>query len=312
MKDKSEEKGQSPQFRCGFVVLVGRPNSGKSTLLNAILKRKVAIVSDKPQTTRNIIRGIYTTADAQMIFIDTPGVHKPVDELGHYMVGAAKLFLPEGDVVLYVVDASVSPGKGEEYIMENILPLTSASIILVPNKIDLLKKEELLSLIAFLTTRFSQFAEVVPISALTGENIEELLLTVKNYLPLGPKYYPDEVVTDQPEEFVIAEIIREAVFDFTREEIPYAVAVEVKNIEQRTDGLLYIEARILVERESQKGIIIGKDGGMLKKIGTRARAQIETLLGMRIYLDLTVSVDKNWRKRKPALRRLGYSLNELY
>lgn len=311
MENKAEEK-ESPQFRCGFVVLIGRPNSGKSTLLNAILKRKVAIVSDKPQTTRNIIRGIYTDPDSQMIFIDTPGIHKPIDELGNYMLSAAKLFLPDGDVVLYIIDASVSPGRGEEYIIENILPLTKAPVILVPNKIDLIKKEDLLALIAFMTSNFPQFAEVVPVSALKGENIEELLLTLKNYLPLGPKYYPDDLVTDQPEEFIIAEIIREAVFDFTREEIPYAAAVEVKNIEQRTDDLLYIEARILVERESQKGIIIGKEGQMLKKIGMRARTQIEALLGMRVYLDLTVTVDKNWRKRKPSLRRLGYSIDELY
>jgi GTP-binding protein Era len=291
-------------IRSGFVCLVGRPNVGKSTLLNRFVGRKVAIVSDKPQTTRNRILGILTTEDAQAVFIDTPGIHKPRHKLGAYMTRIAQNTLEEVDLVLYVVDASVPPGAGEEYILA-LLRRVSTPVILALNKIDLVKKQELLPLIEWFSER-GNFLEVIPVSALTGENIESLNRSILENLPEGPFYYPVEMVTDQPERFIAAEIIREKVLNLTREEVPHSVVVVVEDMQERPNGMLYLAAVVYVERDSQKGILIGKGGRMLKEIGRLAREELEVIFGNRIYLELWVKVKKGWRDDEAALRSFGY------
>lgn len=277
---------------------------GKSTLLNRFVGRKVAIVSDKPQTTRNRILGILTTEDAQAVFVDTPGIHKPRHKLGAYMTRIAQNTLEEVDLVLYVVDASVPPGAGEEYILAQ-LRRVSTPVILALNKIDLIKKQELLPLIEWFSER-GNFLEVVPVSALTGENVESLHRLIFENLPEGPFYYPAEMVTDQPERFVAAEIIREKVLNLTREEVPHSVVVVVEEMQERPNGMLYLAAVVYVERDSQKGILIGKGGKMLKEIGRLAREELEVIFGNRIYLELWVKVKKDWRDDEAALRSFGY------
>lgn len=296
------------EFRSGFVTLVGRPNVGKSTLLNNIVGQKIAIMSDKPQTTRNKIQGVFTHQDYQIIFIDTPGIHKPKHKLGEYMVKQAQSALGEVDCVLYIYDISQKFGPGEEYILQ-LLEEVQTPVILVINKIDLVAKEALLPIIQQMSERFS-FDEIVPVSAVTGENIERLLDLIKQYLPVGPQYYPEEMVTDQPEQFIMAEIIREKVLQLTREEIPHSVAVKIDNLIQRSQDLVYVGAVIYLERDSQKGIVIGKQGRMLKQIGQLSRQEIENLLGSRIFLDLRVKVKPGWRRREEELRALGYDLQK--
>ena len=243
------------EFRSGFITIIGRPNAGKSTLLNTILGQKIAIVSDKPQTTQNKIRGFYTTEDAQLIFIDTPGIHKPKHKLGEFMVEAAKSAIGGVDLIFYIVDGSEKFGRGEEYIIKT-LP-KDIPVFLLLNKIDLMPKEKILELIAFYREKF-EFAEIVPISALKDENITHLLDTVIGYLEPGPCFYPEDMVTDQPERAIMAEIIREKVLELTKDEIPHAVAVEMVEVKERPDGRVYANATIYVERDSQKGIMIGK------------------------------------------------------
>lgn len=296
-------------FKSGFVIILGRPNVGKSTLLNRLVGSKVAIMSDKPQTTRNKITGILSTDEAQIIFFDTPGIHKPKNKLGEYMVSAALESLEEADCILYLVDASAEIGPGEAYI-QNILDQVNTPVFLIINKIDLISKERLAAMIAALTYSRT-FSEVVPVSASTGENTDLLVELLVKYLPEGPKYYPEDVVTDRPEEFIAAEFIREQILRATREEVPHAIAVGIEEMEDRNE-MLYIYANIFVERDSQKGIVIGKGGGRLKEIGTGARQEMERLFGCKVYLDLRVKVKKDWRSREGSLRQLGYSQDELY
>ena len=278
---------------------------GKSTLLNSLVGAKVAIMSDKPQTTRNRIRGILSAEDYQIVFIDTPGIHKPKHKLGEFMVASAVNSLEEVDLILFMVDASEEVGSGDEYIM-NILREVSTPVFLVINKIDLVKKITIMEKIVSLTSKFD-FAEVVPVSAASRENLETLLRLIVQYMPQGPKYYPDDMVTDNPERFIIAEIIREKVLKTTRDEVPHSVAVQVEDVQNR-GNLIFIMATIYTEKNSQKGIIIGSSGQRLKEIGREARLEIENLFGNKVYLDLWVKVKKDWRKKEGALHQFGYYL----
>ncbi|MFZ7103462.1 MAG: GTPase Era [Peptococcaceae bacterium] len=294
-------------MKSGFVAMIGRPNAGKSTLLNQLLERKIAITSDKPQTTRNRISGILTRDQAQIIYIDTPGIHKPKHKLGQYMLEAAQGTLPEVDLVYYLVDASSSFGTGEQYILDK-LQQVNTPVFLILNKIDRLKPQEILAIIDQWQFR-RDFAEIFPLSALKGDNISGLVEKTIDYLPEGPQYYPEDAVTDQPEQIVISELIREKILQLTREEIPHSVAVTIDLMEQRANGTIYLGATIMVERASQKGIIIGKQGDLLKKIGVEARKDIEFLLGSKIFLELWVKVREDWRNREAVLRNLGYRDN---
>ncbi len=296
-------------MKSGFISLIGRPNAGKSTLLNQILDRKVAIVSDKPQTTRTRITGIFTDNDAQMVFIDTPGIHKPKHRLGQYMVEAAQSSIYDGDVIYYMVDASVPFGGGEEYIL-NALKDVEAPVFLLLNKIDKMSPETIMRTIVQWQAR-REFAEVFPLSAEKGDNVTELLATTKKYLMEGPNFYPEDVVTDQPERIVISELIREKILRFTEEEVPHSVAVAVEHMERdEKDDKLVVHAIIYIERNSQKGIIIGKQGEMMKRIGKAARRDIELLLDEKIYLKLWVKVKEKWRDREGVLHDLGFDIND--
>ncbi|MDF9521228.1 GTPase Era [Bacillus cereus] len=295
-------------YKSGFVSIIGRPNVGKSTFLNRIIGQKIAIMSDKPQTTRNKIQGVYTENDAQVIFIDTPGIHKPKHKLGDFMVKMAQTTLKEVDIVLFMVNAVEGFGRGEEFIIEK-LKETKQPVFLVINKIDQLHPEQLLELIDQYR-KLHEFAEIVPISALDGNNVDALMGTIKKYLPEGPQYYPENQVTDHPERFIIAELIREKVLHLTREEVPHSVAVVIDAIQKREGGAVYINATIVVERASQKGIIIGKQGKMLKEVGKRARFDIEALLGSKVFLEVWVKVQKDWRNKMSQLRDLGFREDE--
>ncbi|OWT53215.1 GTPase Era [Bacillus sp. K2I17] len=295
-------------YKSGFVSIIGRPNVGKSTFLNRIIGQKIAIMSDKPQTTRNKIQGVYTENDSQVIFIDTPGIHKPKHKLGDFMVKMAQTTLKEVDIVLFMVNAVEGFGRGEEFIIEK-LKETKQPVFLVINKIDQLHPEQLLELIDQYR-RLYEFAEIVPISALDGNNVDALIGTIKKYLPEGPQYYPDNQVTDHPERFIISELIREKVLHLTREEVPHSVAVVIDAIQKREGGAVYINATIVVERASQKGIIIGKQGKMLKEVGKRARFDIEALLGSKVFLEVWVKVQKDWRNKMSQLRDLGFREDE--
>lgn len=294
-------------FRSGFISIIGRTNVGKSTLLNRILKQKIAIMSDKPQTTRNKIVGVYHAEQAQVVFLDTPGFHKPKHRLNELMMKAALNTLEGIDAVLYLTEAENKIGPGDRYILD-CLSNVKTPVILGINKIDLVpQREELLPVIESYSQAY-QFAEIVPISALGDENITSLLDTLISYLPEGPQYYPEDMVTDQPERFIVAELIREKVLHATREEIPYSVAVVVDQMKTRDDQeIVDLNATIYIERDSQKGIIIGKSGAMLKRIGTQARQDIERILGTKVYLDLWVKVKKNWRMDENYLRMFGYT-----
>lgn len=297
------------EFKSGFVTIIGRPNVGKSTLLNSILGQKIAIMSDKPQTTRNKIQGFYTKEDAQIIFIDTPGIHKPQHKLGEYMVTVAERTLNEVDVILYLMDASAQFGAGEEFIIKQ-LEKVHTPVFLIINKIDLIPRDQVLAIISQYSTKFN-FAEIVPVSALKKDNIDHLLSVLEKYLPEGPQFYPEDMVTDQPEKAIVAELIREKALLMTREEIPHSIAVEVTDFKEREGNMIYVGAIIYVERDSQKGIIIGKKGNMLKEIGKLARVDIENLLDSKIYLELWVKVQKDWRNRDISLRNFGYDKRNL-
>lgn len=291
-------------YKSGFVAVVGRPNVGKSTLVNSLVGQKIAIMSDKPQTTRNKILCVLTQPDAQILFIDTPGIHKPKHKLGEYMVRASESTLREVDVILFVVDATQEKGAGEEYILERIASVNTP-VILAINKIDLVSRAQLLPIIESYRTGRS-FDAVVPISALNRDNLPGLIEEIKKYLEEGPQYYPEDMVTDQPERLVMAELIREKVLHMTREEIPHAIAVDMEEITTRNNGDLYVRAVIYVERESQKGIVIGHGGSLLKEIGKAAREDIEKLLGSKVFIDLWVKVKKDWRNKEGVLRDFGY------
>ena len=299
-----EMGNKKDSFQSGFVAVIGRPNVGKSTLINSLIGQKIAIMSDKPQTTRNRILCVLTQESAQIIFLDTPGIHKPKHKLGEYMVKAAEGTLKEVDAIFFVVDATERMGPGEKYILER-LQATKKPVILVVNKLDLIEREQALPIISNYTEKYS-FAGVVPISAKKDVNLDRLLEEVKKYLPEGPQYYPEDMVTDQPERLIVAELVREKALGLTREEIPHAIAVDVDEMTTRSNGDVYIRATIYVERESQKGIVIGAKGALLKEIGALARKDMEALLGSRVYLDLWVKVKKDWRDRDGILRNFGF------
>lgn len=292
------------KFKSGFVALIGRPNVGKSTLLNQVLGQKVAIMSDVPQTTRNKIQGIYTTKDAQIIFIDTPGVHKPQTKLGDFMERSTMSTLGDVDAVLFLVSAKEKRGPGDDFIIKRLAKVKQP-IILVVNKIDAVKPNDLPDIVNQYKGALP-FKAVVPVSALNGNNVDHLMEQLTDLLQPGPQYYPTDQVSDHPERFVIAEMIREKIFLLTRQEVPHSVAVDVTSIKRQDEETVHISANIIVERPGQKGILIGKKGSMLKKIGTLARKDIEALLGDRVYLQLWVKVVKDWRDNKGLLREYGY------
>ncbi|MBA2869853.1 GTP-binding protein Era [Anoxybacillus calidus] len=296
-------------YKSGFVSIIGRPNVGKSTFLNRVIGQKIAIMSDKPQTTRNKIQGVYTTDDAQVIFIDTPGIHKPKHKLGDFMMKVAENALKEVDLILFMINAEEGFGRGDAFIIERLKKINTP-VFLVINKIDQVHPDDLLPLIEQYKSLY-EFAEIVPISALQGNNVETLIEQIKKYLPEGPQYYPADQVTDHPERFIIAELIREKALHLTREEVPHSIAVVIDAIERRQDSsTVYVSATIIVERDSQKGIIIGKQGRMLKEIGQRARVDIEALLGSKVFLELWVKVQKDWRNRISQLRDFGFREDE--
>jgi len=297
-------------YKSGFISIIGRPNVGKSTFLNRVIGQKIAIMSDKPQTTRNKVQGVLTTDDSQMIFIDTPGIHKPKHKLGDFMLKVSKNTLREVDVIMFMVNAEQKIGKGDEFILE-MLAGNPTPVFLVINKIDAIHPDELIGIIESYKERYD-FAEIVPISALQGNNVENLLVTLGKYLPEGPQYYPADQVTDHPERFIISELIREKVLHLTREEIPHSIAVVIDKIrrDEENEDKIHVAATIIVERDSQKGIVIGKRGALLKEVGTRARKDIEMLLGSKVYLELWVKVQKDWRNKSTHLRDFGFRDDE--
>ena len=297
-------------FKSGFIAIVGRPNVGKSTFLNCVLKQKVAIMSDKAQTTRNKIQGVVTDNDSQIVFIDTPGIHKPRHELGKFMTNLALGTLNEVDMVLFMTPANEKIGPGDRFIIEN-LKRVKKPVFLVINKIDLIKKDELINIIEKFKKEY-YFDGIIPISAVKGENIDMLIQVIKENLEEGPQFYPTEFITDHPERFIISELIREKVLFLTHEEVPHSVAVVIDEIYRDADNedMIYVSATIIVERKSQKGILIGKQGTMLKEIGTLARKDIANLLGSKIFLELWVKVQKDWRNKKVHLSDFGYSKKE--
>lgn len=297
----------SPGRKSGFVAIVGRPNVGKSTLVNQLVGQKIAIMSDKPQTTRTRIRGVLTATEGQAVILDTPGIHKPRHRLGELMVEAAEHSMRDVDLLLCVVDASAGRGRGDEYVIERVKDARSPAMLVI-NKIDLVEKPKLLTLID--TYReLHPFAEIVPVSALSGEQVDVLRRLIFAHLPDGPFYYPPDAVTDSPETFIIAELIREKVLLLTRDEIPHTVAVVVEQLERRNGNHLYIQANIFTERDSQKGILIGKQGELLKRIGSLARRDIESILGSHVYLELWVKIKKDWRNREQTIRSFGLNDN---
>ncbi|WP_290748822.1 GTPase Era [Exiguobacterium sp. UBA3968] len=296
-------------FKSGFVSIIGRPNVGKSTFLNRVIGQKIAIMSDKPQTTRNKIQGVYTTEDVQTIFIDTPGIHKPKHKLGDFMMKVATNALREVDAILFMVNVTELKGKGDDFIIEKLKELDTP-IILVMNKVDLIHPNDIPPIIESYKNEL-EFAAVVPISALQGNNVGPLLEEIAKILPEGPMYYPADQVTDHPERFIISEMIREKVLQKTRDEVPHSIAVAIDQIKTRENGnMVDVHATILIERDSQKGIIIGKRGALLKEIGSEARTDIEMLLGTKVYLNLWVKVQKDWRNKAGQLRELGFRDDE--
>lgn len=299
---------EKKDYKSGFVALIGRPNVGKSTLLNFLVGQKVAIMSPQPQTTRNKISGIYTDDQEQIVFIDTPGIHKPKNKLDDFMDKSSYSALDEVDLVLFMVEPEPA-GKGDQYIAE-LLKKIKKPVFLVINKIDKVHPDKLLSIIDSYKN-LGDFAEIVPISASQGNNVSELIKTIAKYLPEGPQFYDADQLTDRPEYFIVAELIREQVLKLTHEEVPHATAVVVDRMRDHEGGKLQIEATIYVERPGQKGIIIGKKGQMLKQIGIAARQEIEALLGEKVNLRLWVKVQKNWRSDPAFLKSIGYNAKEL-
>ncbi len=296
--------------KSGFAALVGRPNVGKSTLMNLLIGQKIAITSNKPQTTRNRIQTVYTEERGQIIFHDTPGIHRAKNRLGEYMVTVAERTLSEADVILWLVEPSGYIGAGERQLAER-LAKADAPVVLVINKIDRVKKEEILKFIDAYR-ELLEFADIVPVSALRAENTDRLLDVIFKYLPEGPMYYDEDTVTDQPERQIVAEIVREKALRLLNDEIPHGIAVEVERMKERPDGrLIDIEATIVCERESHKGIIIGKQGAMLKNIGTKARIEMEELLERRVNLRLWVKIRKDWRDSDSMIKNFGYRMDEL-
>ncbi len=294
-------------FKSGFVAIIGRPNVGKSTFMNYILGTKVSIISPKPQTTRNKISGVYTTDNEQIIFIDTPGIHKPKHELGQFMNKQSINTFEEVDVVLMLVDATEEFGGGDQFVCD-LLKKVKTEVILVMNKIDLVKnKEKLMQNVIKFHEAFN-FSTTYYISAKNGDNVDLLLKEITNKLEEGPMYYPKDQVTDHPEHFIIGEIIREKILLLTKEEVPHSIAVVLEEMKTDENNLLNIRANIFVERSSQKKIIIGKNGSMIKEIGTLARKEIVGIMGQKVFLELWVKVEDDWRNKKAQLRKMGYFL----
>ncbi len=294
-------------FKSGFVTLIGRPNVGKSTLMNYLIGQKISITSNKPQTTRNRIQTVLTTEDGQIVFVDTPGIHKAKNKLGEYMVNVAERTLNEVDVVLWLVEPSTFIGAGEKHIAQQLAKVNTP-VVLVINKLDMVKKEEVLPSIAAYKDIYD-FAEIVPVSARSGENTEELLKVVFKYLPYGPQFYDEDTITDQPERQIVAELIREKALHCLNEEIPHGIAVAIDSM-KRNKKVMHIDATIICERDSHKGIIIGRQGNMLKKIGSTARYEIEKMLDCQVNLKLWVKVKKDWRDSEFLMKNFGYKENE--
>lgn len=298
-------------FKSGFVTLIGRPNVGKSTLMNRLIGQKIAITSKKPQTTRNRIQTVYTDEKGQIVFLDTPGIHKAKNKLGEYMVNVAEWTLNEVDVVLWLVEPTNYIGAGEQHILEKLRKVKTP-VILVINKTDMVKKEEILSYIDTYRKEYD-FAEIVPLSALRGQNTDILVDLIFKYLPYGPMFYDEDTITDQPERQIVAELIREKALHALSEEIPHGIAVTIERMKERENGsIIDIDATIICERDSHKGIIIGKGGSMLKKIGTNARFEIERLLDSKVNLKLWVKVKKDWRDSDFLIKNFGYREEEDY
>lgn len=297
----------SEQYKSGFAAIIGRPNVGKSTLMNCLIGQKIAITSNKPQTTRNRIQTVYTSKEGQIVFVDTPGIHKAKNRLGDYMVNIAQRSLNEVDVILWLVEPSSFIGAGERHIIER-LGRVSVPVILVINKIDTVKREELLGFIDTYRKEMD-FAEIVPVSALKNDNTEELIKCIMAYLPYGPAFFDEDTITDQPERQLVAELVREKALRALDEEVPHGIAVTIERMKYRK-GIVDIDANIVCEKDSHKGIIIGKQGSMLKKIGTGARRDIENLLGIRVNLQLWVKVKKDWRDSDFLIKNFGYDPKE--
>ncbi|WP_230399002.1 GTPase Era [Novisyntrophococcus fermenticellae] len=300
----------SENFKSGFVAIIGRPNVGKSTLMNQLIGQKIAITSKKPQTTRNRIQTVYTSERGQIVFLDTPGIHKAKNKLGEYMVNVAERTLQEADVVLWLVEPDTFIGAGERHIAEQ-LKNTKLPVILVINKVDTVSREEVLIFIDAYR-KFYEFDEIIPVSALRGLNTEDVIDTIFKYLPYGPQFYDEDTVTDQPMRQIVAEIIREKALHALNEEIPHGIAVSIDSMKERTGGKITdIDATIVCERDSHKGIIIGKQGAMLKKIGTNARYEIEHLIEQKVNLKLWVKVKKDWRDSDLLMKNYGYDKKEV-
>lgn len=299
---------EKPSFKSGFVTLIGRPNVGKSTLMNRLIGQKIAITSNKPQTTRNRIQTVLTTDEGQIVFLDTPGIHKAKNKLGDYMVNVAERTLEEVDVILWLVEPTDYIGAGERHIIEQ-LKKTKTPVILVINKTDTVKKEAILSFIDVYRKELD-FQEIVPVSALKGDNTDELIKCILKYLPYGPAFYDEDTLTDQPMRQIVAELIREKALRLLEDEIPHGIAVSIESMKEK-GKICHIEATIVCERESHKGIVIGKGGQMLKKIGSKARPEIENLLEMQVNLQLWVKVKKDWRDSDFLLKNFGYNPKDI-
>jgi GTP-binding protein Era len=299
----SDERKNAPPFRAGFVTVVGRPNVGKSTLVNRLVGQKVAIVSDKPQTTRNRILAVVTRERSQMVLFDTPGIHKPMHEMNRRMVDTAVRGIAQGDLVLWLVEVDQRPGPGDRFVRER-LARARRTVVLGLNKIDKVPRARILPAIDAYRSLLD-FADIVPVSALTGENVDRLEAVLVGHLPEGEALYPEDYLTDQPERFFVAEMVRERILGHTRQEIPYASGVVIESFKEEEEGLVRIEATILVERDSQKAILIGRGGSMLKTVGTEARGEIEAFLGTRVYLGLFVKVRPDWRESETVLGVMG-------
>ena len=295
-------------YRSGFVTLIGRPNVGKSTLLNEIIGEKISIISDKIQTTRNAIHGIYTTDNTQIIFIDTPGVHKPKTKLGDYMVDTSMQTLRDVDIVLFMINAKEGYGKGDQFILDRLKDLHQHVFLLI-NKVDLIHPDEVFSIIEQYKEK-ADFAEIIPISAKNGNNVTTLIAQLRKYLPEGPQFYGDDEITNRSLRFMISELIREKVLHHTEEEIPHSINVIIEGMEKRKNKTTYIQALIVTERSSQKGILIGKQGKMLKTIGQEAREDIQEMLGEKVFLDIWIKVEKDWRNKQTYLNDFGFSDDE--
>ena len=297
-------------FKSGFVAIIGRPNVGKSTLMNHLIGQKIAITSKKPQTTRNKIQTVYTCEDGQIIFLDTPGIHKAKNKLGEYMVNVAEQTLKDVDVILWLVEPTTYIGAGEKHIAEQ-LQKTSLPVILVINKVDTVKKEDILQVIDNYRKLYD-FAEIIPASALRGQNTKDIVNSLFKYMPYGPMFYDEDTVTDQPQRQIVAEIIREKALHALYEEIPHGIAVTIEKMRERKgQHIVDIEATIICERDSHKGIIIGKQGSMLKKIGSNARFEIEKMLEERVNLKIWVKVKKDWRDSDTLMKNFGYNKKEI-